>query len=314
MDKLPYTRTAGVRRAASVIGLTAIAEYGLNIMLFPLLAVFSGVEKGSFAYELGNMLLYLVVFVPPFYGLARLHGWTLRDLNGRGRPSAYVCVMTVCLTFGWNLIATYLAAEIELIMNGFGFTEGGSTYIEPLGAPAAVVMVISTAFIPPLVEELCYRGFLLKACRRSMEVWPAVILSSTAFWFAHDSITIFPLAFGFGILGGVLRTKYDSLLPSMLGHLAVNGSYIVINHANETLSRGSMLAFQGGVLTFELVCLCIGIAMAVRAGLFKTVKGYIAKSRGQSRAETVKGVFTSIPFLLLIAATVYLTLRGVETL
>ncbi len=311
--KLPlFGQKNAVRHAASILALTALLEYALNILLFPLIDRYGGAAHGTLQYELLNALLYLAVFVPPFAVLSVMCGWKLRDLIGAGRPHAKVFVMTVCLTVGWNLIATFLAAYLEAGLNRFGLTEGGSDYTAPVGLAAAAVMFVSTAIVPPIVEELCYRGFFLKVCRGAMSTWAAILLTACSFWIAHSSITILPLAVGFGIIGGVMRVQYDSLLPSMLGHFFVNGSYLLVNQAQECLGEAQGMLFSGGYVLAELLCLIVGIVLAVRMGFFRAIGQYLEEAREEDAGAVFKSIFTSIPFLLMLCAVVYLTARGLE--
>lgn len=302
------------RHAATLIGVTALAEYGVNIALIPLIHRLAFVRTESLAGQTCNAALYLIVFFFPFFVLSRIHGWTLRDLNGNGRPSASVFVMAICLAAGWNLIATYLGAGIGQVMQGFGVQETVSAYTVPDSTAALLMQIVQVAILPPLAEEMCYRGFFLKLGREAMGIWPAILLSSLAFWMAHDSVTILPLAFGFGVLGGVLRVRYQSLLPSMCGHFVVNGTYLLVNYVQATASQGVQLGVLGVFFLWEIAALIVGIVLAVRCGLFSAAARYIRMARDGKRAMRWRGVFTSIPFWLMVASAVYLTARNMEVL
>ena len=223
------SETWRVRRSVDIIALTILAEMGINCLLYPIMPLFPHAAQGSFFYELEDMLTYLLIFVIPFAVGARLSGMSFRDLMGRGKPSAEVYVMTLGLTLGWSIAAGWLGAGIEGVLNQYGLTEAADTYVLPDSGCALLVQFLATAIIPPIVEELCYRGFFLNTAVRSMGTWGAIAFTAVCFWLAHDSLEIFPLACGFGIIGGYIRRRYGSLLPSMVAHFAVNTVYIVIN-------------------------------------------------------------------------------------
>ncbi|MGN1015060.1 MAG: lysostaphin resistance A-like protein [Butyricicoccus sp.] len=303
--------TAGVRRSVSTIGVVLIAEMGINILLFPILRWLSVLPEGSALAQLCAILEYLTIFFVPFYLANRMNGWTLHELAGYGRPNLSVFVMAICLSVGWNLIATYMGIGLETVLNWFGWSDGASSYAVPDGPAAAALQVIQIAILPPLVEELCYRGFFLRTAQQGMGSWGAIVFTSFVFWMAHDSITIFPLAFGFGLLGGVLRLRYCSLWPSMCGHFVVNGSYLLIQFVQQQCDFGTQMQFSVLFLLVELLCLFLGVGMAVQQGLFRTLREY-RRQREVSRKHCVLGTVTSVPFLIALGATFYFIWRVLE--
>ena len=160
------SETWRVRRSVDIIALTILAEMGINCLLYPIMPLFPHAAQGSFFYELEDMLTYLLIFVIPFAVGARLSGMSFRDLMGRGKPSAEVYVMTVGLTLGWSIVAGWLGAGIEGVLNQYGLTEAADTYVLPDSGCALLVQFLATAIIPPIVEELCYRGFFLNTAVR----------------------------------------------------------------------------------------------------------------------------------------------------
>ncbi len=83
------------------------------------------------------------------------------------------------------------------------------------------------AVLAPLVEELVFRGLLYGwlAGRWGKNVgW---IVSSLAFAAAHTEPAHIILVFPLGLLFGWLRQRTDSLLPSLVAHIANNGLALV---------------------------------------------------------------------------------------
>ena len=91
------------------------------------------------------------------------------------------------------------------------------------------------AVLAPLVEELVFRGLLYGwlAGRWGKNVgW---IVSSLAFAAAHTEPAHIVLVFPLGLLFGWLRQRTDSLLPSLVAHIANNGLALI---AAAYLERG----------------------------------------------------------------------------
>lgn len=304
-----------VRRSADVIGGVELASVAVNVLLYPLLWAMPAFSDGSFGAELSDLLLYLIVFALPFCVASRMSDMSVRDLMGRGRPPAGVYVMTICLTLGWSFAAGWLGGGMETLLNQFGLTETVDSYVLPTSAAAAVVQFISVAIVPPIVEELCYRGFYLNTAVRSMGTWGAIVLTSFAFWLAHYSVEILPLAFGFGLIGGYIRRRYGSLLPSMCGHFAVNSVYLLINAGWDLGGMRTGATIAAGVNLTEVLLGAVGVALFVRRGCLRELwDGAFGYRSGLTPRQMVRGVLTSLPVLLMLLITIYFTAKNLEAL
>ena len=303
-----------VRRSADIIALTTLAEMLINGLMYPIMPLFPHAAEGSFLYEMEDMLTYLIIFAIPFAVGTKLSGMSFRDLMGRGKPSAEVYLMTLGLTLGWSIVAGWLGVGIEGVLNQYGLTEISDTYVLPDSGAALLIQFLATAIIPPIVEELCYRGFFLSTAVRSMGTWGAIVFTAVCFWLAHDSLEIFPLACGFGIIGGYIRRRYGSLLPSMVAHFAVNGVYIVINASyayNETI--GAMVSVPVNLL--ELLIGAAGVMIFVRRKEWKPIwDGTFGIRSSLTPARMTMAILTSVPALIVLAMTIYFISGNLEVL
>ena len=305
-----------VRSCVTIIALTYLAEIGINYLLFPLTAWLHipDYAAGSLGAELQDMITYLIIFALPFGVAAHLCGMRPKELIGRSRPTASVYVMTMGLTMGWNLTAGWAAAGIEQMLNTVGLTEPTDPYTAPLSAAAAVVQFLSIAVIPPIVEELCFRGFYLNLTVRSMGTWGAIIFTAVLFWMAHYSLEMLPLAVGFGIISGYVRRRYGSLLPSIAAHFAVNSIYFVVNYSYLFGNRiGSMLYLAVAML--ELAMGAVGIALFIGKGCLKgIVDGTFGYHTGLTAGQAARSIALSLPVWIALGFVVHATLRGLEVL
>ena len=308
------SETWRVRRSVDIIALTILAEMGINCLLYPSMPLFPHAAQGSFFYELEDMLTYLLIFVIPFAVGARLSGMSFRDLMGRGKPSAEVYVMTLGLTLGWSIVAGWLGAGIEGVLNQYGLTEAADTYVLPDSGCALLVQFLATAIIPPIVEELCYRGFFLNTAVRSMGTWGAIAFTAVCFWLAHDSLEIFPLACGFGIIGGYIRRRYGSLLPSMVAHFAVNTVYIIVNASyayNHTV--GAVVSMPVSLL--ELLIGAAGVMLFLRRKEWKPIwDGTFGIRSSLTPQRMTMAALTSVPALVVLVLTIYFISGNLEVL
>ena len=87
----------------------------------------------------------------------------------------------------------------------------------------AIVLVIGA----PVVEELFFRGLLLRSIsRRYGDRW-ALAGSSFAFALAHAQSLQFPALLAVGVVFGVLAQRHGRLGPSIFAHAAFNGIVVI---------------------------------------------------------------------------------------
>jgi len=142
---------------------------------------------------------------------------SLRDLSG-----ALLCVFGLAPLSG--LVAELVRRAIPRDLNAetmvLGLTKG-------VTATELVGVVIATAVVPAIVEELLFRGVLTRAFLGRSNLL-ALSVPSAMFGIFHleptQAVGTFVLGLGFGIA----RLYTDSVLTSILCHL-VYGSYVLID-------------------------------------------------------------------------------------
>ena len=103
--------------------------------------------------------------------------------------------------------------------------------------------ILFSVFIAPINEEVLFRGFLVPGIRNVLlsgvpkrrrglkrvytaPMWAGIIISALVFgglhYLSYASISEFLVALAFGIMAGYIRTKRDSLYPSIIAHIMVN--------------------------------------------------------------------------------------------
>lgn len=304
-----------VRRSTDIIGVTILASLAINYLLYPLMWLLPDFAEGTVGRELTDAALYVIVFAIPFAVGTRLSGMTVQELVGDKRPAPEIYLMTIGLVLGWSVLAGSMGVGIEGILNQFGLTEITEEYQLPSGPAALAVQFVATAVIPPIVEELCYRGFYLRTAERSMGSWAAIALTSVAFWLAHYSIEIMPLAVGFGVIGGYIRERYGSLLPSMCAHFAVNTVYLLVNISFAAGGDTIGTVLSTGIYLFEVLLGAIGVVLFVRRGCLKEIwHGIFGNPADVPARQLAFAVLTSVPALLVLLLSVYFTAGNLEVL
>lgn len=95
---------------------------------------------------------------------------------------------------------------------------------DPLGI---VLLVVIVAIGAPIVEELFYRGLLLRALDARVPKWGAIVLCGLIFGASHFEVLQFPALAAFGMVLAYMAMRTGRLGPSIMAHLAFNSFTVV---------------------------------------------------------------------------------------
>ena len=80
----------------------------------------------------------------------------------------------------------------------------------------------------PLVEEIFYRGMLLRSLKRYMPAVAAVVVSGVVFGVAHFNLLTLPGLALFGVFLAMLAQRFERLGPSIVAHAVFNAATVVL--------------------------------------------------------------------------------------
>ncbi len=93
--------------------------------------------------------------------------------------------------------------------------------------PGFVVLALLVALGAPVVEELFFRGLLLRAAERRLGTRWALAISSVAFAASHFQLVQFPGLALVGLVFGILVVRTGRLGPAIAAHIAFNATAVV---------------------------------------------------------------------------------------
>ncbi len=85
-----------------------------------------------------------------------------------------------------------------------------------------MLQFLSVGLMAPLVEEILFRGHILGALKKEMHPWIAILISAVFFGVSHGTPIGIIYATALGIVMGWLTIAFDSIVPSLLFHIAYN--------------------------------------------------------------------------------------------
>jgi membrane protease YdiL (CAAX protease family) len=88
----------------------------------------------------------------------------------------------------------------------------------------AVLLVIGA----PVVEEIFYRGMLLRSLKRYLPVWPAILVDGFLFGLVHFDLVTLPGLALFGVILAWLSHRSGRLGPNILAHATFNAATVLV--------------------------------------------------------------------------------------
>ncbi len=176
--------------------------------------------------------LVAVTQVPLWFGLLGAPVWAARRAGSTLRAEFGLAIRPVDVPIG---IAVGLAAQfllVPLVSAPWLHLLGKSTEDlnrvadqlvskahDPLGV---VLLVLIVAIGAPVVEELFYRGLLLRGLQRQLPVWAAIVVCGLAFGASHFEFLALPALSLFGMVLAWLAVRTGRLGSSIMSHLVFN--------------------------------------------------------------------------------------------
>lgn len=150
-----------------------------------------------------------------------------------------------CVLLGSALcmLANFPASMVVNLEQALGFS--GTIPDMPLNDDPLVLAlyVLSVVVIPPIVEEMMFRGMVLQGLRRFGDGF-AVVASAALFGLYHGNLAQTVFAFLCGLVLGFVVIRTNSLLPAILIHAVNNASAVAIQLVERY--RGTELATSVG--------------------------------------------------------------------
>ncbi|MBR1691244.1 MAG: CPBP family intramembrane metalloprotease [Lachnospiraceae bacterium] len=220
---------------------------------------FAAVKWGIYGVMVQQLLILLLPLAYAWYIKS-----DMKRMFSLRMPKPSAVISAVFLFAGAFLCNLILAGVISVF-----FRESAQnveeTFAGLFDAPFAVILLI-TAFLPAVGEELLFRGFTFTAIRQKCRPLTTILLVSALFGLYHMSIVRFVTTAFLGVFLALLVEKSGSIFPGMLFHFLINAAADIISVYEEPmakyfpiLTKESLSIIEvAGILVVGAVCICIG--------------------------------------------------------
>ncbi|MCH2621412.1 MAG: CPBP family intramembrane metalloprotease [Acidimicrobiales bacterium] len=126
-----------------------------------------------------------------------------------------------------GLLVRPLILFLERFFGDIDVSEPARELVDKATGSDVLFLFLIVVLIGPVVEEMFYRGFVLKALEKRMSSRSAMIVSSLFFALAHFQLWQFPVLFSFGLVAAYLVRKYNRLSRAVWAHVGFNAGPVV---------------------------------------------------------------------------------------
>lgn len=194
--------------------------FSLVISFTPLINVY--VDDPAFQASISVFLSVASVLIPFALGGMYLRKHLHDEVFCFEKPQgAGITVSVICLGFFLCLIGNYISGVIINVFDGAGVELSSPEHTAPDTVFGRIIYVIAVAVIPPLAEELAFRGTVLQPLRKYGDKF-AIIISALVFALLHGNLIQAPFALIVGLGLGYAVCVTGSIWTSVVIHFLNN--------------------------------------------------------------------------------------------
>ena len=161
-----------------------------------------------------------------------------------------------------------------------------------------IINLVTIAVLPALLEEMIYRGYILRTLRAYGDGF-AVLISAMLFSLMHGNLRQIPFAFIVGLFLGFLYVQTNNIWIPIVVHFINNGISIVMEYLSFSLPNMGV-SFLYAITTYGLILLGLIAALVLLLG-YRTKLRLPAHQSGMGFWRRMGVIFSSPLFLTAVA-------------
>ena len=177
-------------------------------------------------------------------------GWAEKRFWKAGEDSVVSVILCVILGAALNFLTIFVIAIVYLM---------GLLPEDAVAPPAEslILMIIGTGLIGPIVEEIIFRGIILKSLSEKINITAAIIIQAILFAVIHFDVLQSSYTFVLGLVIGSVFIRKDSLWPAIAIHIAYNMTSIIRTTFLQNISEEAFLILIGLSIPTVVLSLCM---------------------------------------------------------
>ena len=174
----------------------------------------------------------------PVIAYLRYKGLSISEHLRINKISSNTFVAIVLISIGFIIIIDELD---RIVYTLFGAPEYLQDLVEQLKITSiysGFIIIVTTAILAPIVEEMLFRGYLQKVLEDSWgDITKSILVTSLFFALIHLNPYWIVQIYILGMLLGYLSWRTNSILPGIILHGLNNGFAVALNNVENVFSR-----------------------------------------------------------------------------
>lgn len=228
---------------------------------------------------LGMVLIaQMGIYVLPSVAFSLYMGADLKKVYKLNRVYPKQLALCIALFTLSQVTILFLHNLMDVFAVVLGLKYEMSVYPTARSLSELVILVIAIGLIPPLCEDLLFRGFMLTGGEKNGPIFGIVF---TAFSFAiwHDNPFRILELFYYALIAGLIVYYTNSIWTGIIIHVITNASYVVVSYylqadmiMNSKIDAGTDVVNQYGMMRLLGIGMFGGIAFALSLLIIKKLK------------------------------------------
>ncbi len=185
-----------------------------------------------------SMLVSTVIIIFPVLLYLRITRATLRNclrINGISLMSFFAVIL---ISIGFIVIIDELDRIVYALFGAPEFLQELFEQLKITSVQSGILIILTTAIVAPIVEEILFRGYLQKVLEESWEdITKAILVTSLFFALVHLNPYWVVQIYLLGFVLGYLSWRTNSIIPGIILHGLNNGFAVALNNTEDIFNR-----------------------------------------------------------------------------
>lgn len=181
-----------------------------------------------------SIIFASIIAIPIFYAISKARKQNLSQICSFSYIKPMSLFVLIIAGISINLSSGYLLEITQRLDFLRGYFEAHDELMKTLvGGSNIIIAFIGTAIVAPIIEEILFRGLIFNELKKVMSVTVAVVLQGVLFGIYHFQVVQGAYAIVFGILMGLAYVWTKSIWSSIIIHIMINGTSVILSNIPE---------------------------------------------------------------------------------
>ena len=214
-----FTIILGIKIRGTILGINVKSNLETNTIL--------GLSSEAYNFLVGYLPCIIVEIIIIILAMKTTKIKIKEDIFSKNRANNMFILLGTISCIGIGLISNIIYIIYSTIFKVAGITIPEPDFSFPTQSGYLILFLIYVCFLGPILEEIIFRGFILKSMQKYGNL-TAIIVSSILFSMFHLNLVQFINPVLMGIVLAFIAIKSKSIIPSIIAHIFNNSITFVV--------------------------------------------------------------------------------------